>query len=62
MYLRLLHRGQRISVIGALASSGVVRTVDGKVILGSLIPEMLRFDGQNARSIVILDNCSILGF
>ena len=28
-------------------------------VWGSLIPEMLPFDGQNAKSIAILDNCSI---
>ena len=69
VYHRLLHRGQRISAIAALASSGLVAldltkgTVDGEkfmdFIRGSLIPEMLPFDGQNAKSIAILDNCSI---
>lgn len=69
VYHRLLHRGQRISAIAALASSGLVAvdltkgTVDGEKFMdfvrGSLIPEMLPFDGQNPRSIAILDNCSI---
>ena len=69
VYHHLLHRGQHISAIAALASSGLVAldltngTVDGEKFMdfvwGSLIPEMLPFDGQNAKSIAILDNCSI---
>ena len=65
----LLHRGQRISAIAALVFSGLVAldlskgTVDGQKFMdfvrGSLIPEMLPFDGQNPKSIAILDNCSI---
>ena len=67
VYHRLLHRGRRISAIAALASSGLValdltqETVDGEKFMdfvrGSLIPEMLPFDGHNPKSIAILDNC-----
>ena len=66
---RLLHRGSRISVIAAIASTGMVAfdmvlgSVNGEVFFDyvrtSLIPQMLPFDGQNPRSIVVLDNCSI---
>ncbi len=69
VYNRLLHRGQRISAIAALASTGVVTytctkgTVDGEkfvdFVRGSLIPEMLPFDGVNPQSVVVLDNCSV---
>ena len=59
----------RISVIAALSTEGVVATeithgtVDGtkfvNFIQGKLIPEMMPFDGENSKSIAILDNCSI---
>ena len=68
-YHRLLHRGNRISSIAALSTDGVVAieitkgTLDGEkfadFVRGKLIPEMLPFDGENCRSIVVLDNCSI---
>ena len=39
------------------------RTVDGnkftEFVQGKLIPEMMPFDGENPKSIAILDNCSI---
>ena len=69
VYHRLLHRGQRISAIAAMAYDGIVAvelkrgSVNGDVFLdfvrGTLIPNMLPFDGQNPRSIAILDNCAI---
>ena len=69
VYHRILHRGQRISAIAAVASDGVVAVelMKGSVkggkfvdfVRGSLIPEMLPFDGKNSRSIAVLDNCSI---
>ena len=69
VFHRLLYRGQRISVIAALSTEGVVcteimkGTVDGnkftKFVQGKLIPEMMPFDGENPKSIAILDNCSI---
>ena len=66
---RVLHRGQRISIITALTTEGVIAneiikgTVDGakftNFVQGKLIPEMMPFDGDNPRSIAILDNCSV---
>ena len=69
MFHRFLHRGQRKSIITALCTDGVVAseitkgTVNGEAFLefvhGSLILNMLPFDGENPRSIVVMDNCSI---
>jgi len=69
VYHRLFHQGQRISIIAALTTEGVVSTeiikgtVDGNkftdFIQGKIIPEMMPFDGENSKSVVILDNCSI---
>ena len=66
---RLLVRGQRISAIAAISCDGVVAlemkkgTVDSDIfydfVRGSLIPQMQTFDGVSARSVVIMDNCSI---
>jgi len=66
VYHRILHQGQRISVIASLSTEGVIATeithgtVDGtkfvNFIQGKLIPEMMPFD---TKSIAILDNCSI---
>ena len=66
---RWLHRGTRISAIAAISSSGMiaVELMTGSVngdkffdyVRGSLIPEMLPFDGKNPNSIAVLDNCSI---
>ena len=66
----MFHRGQRISsIIAALTTEGVVSTeitkgtVDGnkftEFVHGKIITEMMPFDGENSKSIVILDNCSI---
>ena len=47
-------------VLGYMITKG---TVNGKVFLdfikGTLIAEMLPFDGENPRSILVLDNCSV---
>lgn len=69
VYHRLLHRGNRISAIAAIAHDGVIAldltqgTVDGSrfvdYVRGQLIPEMLPFDGENPHSILVLDNCAI---
>ena len=69
VYHRLLHRGQRISAVAGICSTGLVSvglktgTFNGErfydFVHGSLIPNMLPFNGQNPRSIAILDNCSI---
>lgn len=69
VYHRLLARGKRVSAIAAISCDGLLEyelvtgTVNGEVFLefvrGSLIPQMLPFDGSNKRSIAILDNCSV---
>ena len=69
VYHRFISRGQRVSAIAAISSSGLlgVDLTTGSVnaenfldfVHGTLIPEMQPFDGLNKRSIVILDNCSI---
>ena len=66
---RLLIRGQRISSISAMSTEGILaveltkESVNGEkffdFVSGSLIPEMLPFDGCNPRSIAVMDNCSI---
>ena len=58
-----------ISVITALSTDGIVAneimkgTVNDETFLefihGSLIPNMLPFDGENPWSLVVMDNCSI---
>ena len=60
---------QRINAIAGLSSSGIVaiETVQGSVtgekfydfLRGSLIPQMLPYNGSNPCSIIIMDNCSI---
>ena len=66
---RILSRGQRVNVIVAMSTDGVIAmehttsTVNGEVFYdyarGSLIPSLLPFNGTKPRSIVILDNCSV---
>ena len=66
---RLQVRGQRISPIAAISSDGLLGvelstgSVNGEkfydFVRGTLIPEMLPFDGTSPRSIAIMDNCSI---
>ena len=65
----LLHRGRRISAIVAMSTDGVVTydlvhgSVNGEKFIqflqGKLVPEMLPYDGENPRSILVMDNCSI---
>lgn len=64
-----LVRGNRISVIAAICSEGLLAveyytgSVNGDVfydyVAGTLIPQMNTFDGFSDKSIVIMDNCSI---
>ena len=66
---RFLTRGTRTNAIAAICSSGVVSvelvksTVNGQVffdyVRSCLIPNMMPFDGVNARSIAVMDNCAI---
>ena len=66
---RLLARGKRVNAIAALSSSGVVavdiitETVSGKeffdFLRGTLIPNMMTYNGTNPHSIIIMDNCSV---
>ena len=65
----LLARGQRINAIACMSSSGILavesvqRTINGEMfydfLCGTLIPQMMPFNGSNPHSIVIMDNCSI---
>ena len=62
-------RGQRVSAIAAISTDGflgadfttgsVNRETFYDFVRGTLIPEMLHFDGFNSKSIAIMDNCSI---
>ena len=66
MFHWFLHRGQRISLITALSTDGIVAnevirgTVNGETfsdsVHGNLIPNMLPFDGENPCFIVNFDN------
>ena len=66
---RLLVQGQHISSISSLCTEGIlaVELITDSVnkekffLLhhGSLIPEMLPFNGYNCKSIAVMDNCSI---
>ena len=66
---RLFARGQRVNAIAALSAQGVIalEIVTGSVngekffdfLRGSLIPNMMPFDGQNPNSILVMDNCSV---
>ena len=66
---RWLHRGTRISAIAAMSACGIlaVKLMSGSVngdksfdyVRGSFISEMLPFDGENPKSICVVDNCSI---
>ena len=67
--IKLLVRGERISVIAAMSSEGVETlkvvsgTVDGDSFLDfiqrDLLPLLLPFNGSNRNSVVIMDNCSV---
>ena len=66
---QLLVRGQNITAIAAICTTGLLALeihrdkVNGDIFFdfarGSLIPELLPFDGYNHQSIVIMDNCLI---
>ena len=63
---RFLAKGRRVSCIAAIAHDGLVAvettrdSVDStNFVRGSLIPNMVPFDGSNPRSVAILDNCLI---
>ena len=66
---RILARGQRVNAIAALSSNGIVAvdTITGTVggseyydfLRGTLIPNMMPFNGSNPRSIIIMENCSV---
>ena len=66
---RLLARGQRVNAIAALSAEGIIAVdlVSGSVngekffdfLRGSLIPNMMPYDGQNPNSILVMDNCSV---
>ncbi len=69
MSRRLLARGQRINAIACLSSSGILAvesvlgTINGETFFdflrGTLIPQMMPFNGSNPLSILVMDNCSI---
>lgn len=40
-----------------LAYKSMKGTVD--FVLGTMVPEMLPFDGENPQSVIVMDNCSI---
>ena len=62
-------RGQRVSSIAAICTEGIlalestINSVNGETFFdfacGTLIPELLPFDGSNPKSIVDMDSCSI---
>ena len=66
---RLLSRGKRINAVAAICSNGLLTvdltesTMTGErffdFVRGSLIPNMLPFNGINPQSIAVLDNCAI---
>ena len=67
--LRILARGKRINTISAICTTGLVsaeyttESVTGECIFdfvrSSIIPNMLPFDGINAKSILVMDNASV---
>ena len=66
---RFVYRGCRTNAIAAMASSGIIALelttslMNGEMffdfVRGSLIPNMMPYDGINPRSVVIMDNCSV---
>lgn len=68
-YHRKLGKGKRLFSVAAISVDGVIAadfTHDSmnaeffyEFARGSLIPNLLPFDGQNPKSVVIMDNCSI---
>ena len=69
VYHHLLVRGRRVSAITAMSIDGIetydltTSTVNGEKFLnflrGTLIPEMMPYDGTNPKSVLIIDNCVI---
>ncbi len=68
-YHRILHRGERVNAIAAISSAGLLSmelmkgSVNGEsfydFLRGTLIPQMMPFDGHNPHSVLIMDNCSV---
>ena len=68
-YHRLLSRGRRVNAIGAISCTGLeaLELTNATVNLenffdflrGSLIPKMMPFNGNNPKSILIMDNLSV---
>jgi len=66
---RLLARGKRVNAIAALTSTGIIAldVVIGTVneqdlfdfLRGTLIPNMMPYNGTSPCSIIIMDNCSV---
>ena len=66
---RFLHQGKRVSCVAAVAEDGLIaldmtkETIDSSFffdfVRGSLLPNMLPYDGSNPRSVAVMDNCSI---
>ena len=69
VYRHWFGRGQRISVVAAVSTDGVIAlethrgSVTGDVFVDfirrCLIPNMQEYDGVANRSVVVMDNCSI---
>ena len=66
---KLLFRGERVSTIAAMSCDGmldcrtVIGSVDAEIFIkfvdDSLVPTLQPFDGNNPRSVLVLDNASI---
>ena len=66
---RFVYRGCRTNAIAAMTNSGIIALelttslVNGEMffdfVRGSLIPNMMPYDGINPRSVVIMDTCSV---
>lgn len=64
-YHRFLCREQRINTIAAMSTSGIlaIELTTSTVtffdfVRGSLIPNMLPYNGLNPQSVALMDNCS----
>ena len=68
-YHRKLVKSKRLSSVAAISIDGVIAvdfshdSMNAEFFYefgqGSLIPNLLPFNGQNSKSVVIMDNCSI---
>ena len=64
---KLLVRGERVSVIAAMSTQGVlclkIVSVTGDIFLNfveeQLLPTLMIFNGTNPNSVIIMDNCSV---